>query len=245
MRGAARVGCPAALCLGDLRAGRRGDAGRQPGRDGAERRAGAGSRGARRRYRGGGQGQQTLMLGGAPSRIAIGDPEVADVKVLPASGKRAASVLVYGKKAGTTSCRYGAAPMPRRRSGTCVRPGPGRAGRARREWRGQRGHGRRQGGVVRACRVAAEPSGFRVGGGLGRGRREERGGPVHRRAGRRGPGRGQGGRGAAFRDEAGGHQLRRPQRSLGRHQLDHARWLHRAAGLQQVRAAGLGILAVL
>ena len=42
------------------------------------------------------------MLGGAPSRIAIGDPEVADVKVLPASGKRAASVLVYGKKAGTT-----------------------------------------------------------------------------------------------------------------------------------------------
>ena len=48
------------------------------------------------------KGQQTLMLGGAPSRIAIGDPEVADVKVLPASGKRAASVLVYGKKAGTT-----------------------------------------------------------------------------------------------------------------------------------------------
>ena len=47
-------------------------------------------------------GQQTLMLGGAPSRIAIGDPEVADVKVLPASGKRSASVLVYGKKAGTT-----------------------------------------------------------------------------------------------------------------------------------------------
>ena len=49
------------------------------------------------------KGQQTLMLdGGAPTRIAIGDPDVADVKVLPASGKRAGSVLLYGKKAGTT-----------------------------------------------------------------------------------------------------------------------------------------------
>jgi len=49
------------------------------------------------------KGQQTLLLdGAAPSRIAIGDPDVADVKVLPASGKRAGSILVYGKKAGTT-----------------------------------------------------------------------------------------------------------------------------------------------
>jgi pilus assembly protein CpaC len=49
------------------------------------------------------KGQQTLMLdGGAPTRIAIGDPDVADVKVLPASGKRAGSVLLYGKKPGTT-----------------------------------------------------------------------------------------------------------------------------------------------
>jgi pilus assembly protein CpaC len=49
------------------------------------------------------RGQQSLMLdGGAPSRIAIGDPEVADVKILPASGKRAGSILLYGKKAGTT-----------------------------------------------------------------------------------------------------------------------------------------------
>ncbi len=49
------------------------------------------------------KGQQTLMLdGGAPTRIAIGDPDVADVKVLPASGKRAGSVLIYGKKPGTT-----------------------------------------------------------------------------------------------------------------------------------------------
>ncbi|CAB3734586.1 MULTISPECIES: type II and III secretion system protein family protein [Achromobacter] len=49
------------------------------------------------------RGQQSLMLdGGAPSRIAIGDPEVADVKVLPASGKRAGSILLYGKKAGST-----------------------------------------------------------------------------------------------------------------------------------------------
>lgn len=49
------------------------------------------------------KGQQSLMLdGAAPSRIAIGDPEVADVKILPASGKRAGSLLLYGKKAGTT-----------------------------------------------------------------------------------------------------------------------------------------------
>lgn len=49
------------------------------------------------------KGQQSLMLdGGAPSRIAIGDPDVADVKILAASGKRAGSVLLYGKKAGTT-----------------------------------------------------------------------------------------------------------------------------------------------
>ena len=49
------------------------------------------------------KGQQTLMLDGAPARIAIGDPDVADVKVLSASGKRQASVLLYGKKAGTTT----------------------------------------------------------------------------------------------------------------------------------------------
>ena len=49
------------------------------------------------------KGQQTLMLDGAPARIAIGDPDVADVKVLPATGKRQASVLLYGKKAGTTT----------------------------------------------------------------------------------------------------------------------------------------------
>lgn len=48
------------------------------------------------------RGQQTLMLDGAPARIAIGDPEVADVKVLAASGKRQASLLLYGKKPGTT-----------------------------------------------------------------------------------------------------------------------------------------------
>lgn len=48
------------------------------------------------------KGQQTLMLDGAPARIAIGDPEVADIKVLAASGKRQASLLLYGKKPGTT-----------------------------------------------------------------------------------------------------------------------------------------------
>lgn len=39
------------------------------------------------------KGQQTLMLDGAPARIAIGDPEVADVKVLAASGKRLKGLL--------------------------------------------------------------------------------------------------------------------------------------------------------
>ncbi|WP_454695490.1 type II and III secretion system protein family protein [Achromobacter aegrifaciens] len=49
------------------------------------------------------KGQQSLMLdSGVPTRIAIGDPDVADVKILPASGKRAGSVLLYGKKPGTT-----------------------------------------------------------------------------------------------------------------------------------------------
>ena len=192
------------------------------------------------------KGQQTLMLGGAPSRIAIGDPEVADVKVLPASGKRAASVLVYGKKAGTTQLQVwsGANAAPQvwnvRVSGPVqgVLAGRGVSGGANVDMAGDKavlsGHAESQ--LSHQGSVSAAASA--VGG-------ERRGGPVHRRAGRRGPGRGQGGRGAAFRDEAGGHQLRRPQRSLGRHQFDHARWLHRAAGLQQVRAAGLGILAVL
>ncbi|MFF7055428.1 type II and III secretion system protein family protein [Achromobacter spanius] len=49
------------------------------------------------------KGQQSLMLDGAtPRRIAIGDPEIADVKILPASGKSSGSLLLYGKKAGTT-----------------------------------------------------------------------------------------------------------------------------------------------
>ncbi|TRM52923.1 type II and III secretion system protein family protein [Achromobacter sp. LC458] len=61
------------------------------------------------------KGQQSLMLdGAAPSRIAIGDPEVADVKILPASGKRAGSLLLYGKKAGTTQLQIwtGNSPTP-------------------------------------------------------------------------------------------------------------------------------------
>lgn len=61
------------------------------------------------------KGQQSLMLdGAAPSRIAIGDPEVADVKILPPSGKRAGSLLLYGKKAGTTQLQIwtGSSPTP-------------------------------------------------------------------------------------------------------------------------------------
>lgn len=61
------------------------------------------------------KGQQTLLLdGAAPSRIAIGDPDVADVRILPASGKRAGSLLIYGKKPGTTQLRIwsGASPAP-------------------------------------------------------------------------------------------------------------------------------------
>ncbi|MGE8689350.1 MAG: type II and III secretion system protein family protein [Achromobacter sp.] len=61
------------------------------------------------------KGQQTLLLdGGAPSRIAIGDPDVADVKVLPPAGKRAGSLLIYGKKPGTTQLQIwsGTGPSP-------------------------------------------------------------------------------------------------------------------------------------
>ncbi len=61
------------------------------------------------------KGEQTLLLDGAvPSRLAIGDPEVADVKILPAGGKRAGAILVYGKKAGTTQLQVwsGSDPAP-------------------------------------------------------------------------------------------------------------------------------------
>ncbi len=47
-------------------------------------------------------GQQFLALSGTPTRIAVGDPEVADIRILPAAGGRPASVLLVGKKVGTT-----------------------------------------------------------------------------------------------------------------------------------------------
>ena len=48
--------------------------------------------------------QQTLPLSGAPSRIGIGDPDVADVKVL-AGASGAPAVLIFGKKPGLTQLR--------------------------------------------------------------------------------------------------------------------------------------------
>lgn len=62
------------------------------------------------------KGQQALLLDGAPARIAIGDPDVADVKVLPASGRRPASLLLYGRKPGTTQLQVwtGANATPQR-----------------------------------------------------------------------------------------------------------------------------------
>jgi pilus assembly protein CpaC len=47
-------------------------------------------------------GQYTLTLPASPSRIAIGDPDVADIKVLPPGRNRTAQMLVLGKKAGST-----------------------------------------------------------------------------------------------------------------------------------------------
>jgi len=49
-------------------------------------------------------GQQPLGLGAPPTRIAVADPAVADVKVLSGTGS-AGEVLVVGRKAGTTELR--------------------------------------------------------------------------------------------------------------------------------------------
>ncbi|WP_255592970.1 type II and III secretion system protein family protein [Bordetella sp. BOR01] len=48
------------------------------------------------------KGQQLLPLPGTPTRIAVGDPDVADVKILPAAAGRPAAVMLIGKQAGTT-----------------------------------------------------------------------------------------------------------------------------------------------
>lgn len=48
------------------------------------------------------KGQHLLPLPGTPTRIAVADPDVADVKVLPAAAGRPAAVMLIGKKAGST-----------------------------------------------------------------------------------------------------------------------------------------------
>ncbi|MCD0506041.1 pilus assembly protein N-terminal domain-containing protein [Bordetella petrii] len=48
------------------------------------------------------KGQELLPLPGTPTRIAVADPDVADVKILPAAAGRPAAVMLIGKKAGTT-----------------------------------------------------------------------------------------------------------------------------------------------
>lgn len=48
------------------------------------------------------KGQELLPLQGTPTRIAVADPDVADVKILPAAAGRPAAVMLIGKQAGTT-----------------------------------------------------------------------------------------------------------------------------------------------
>ena len=51
------------------------------------------------------RGQQPLPLSAAPTRVAVGDPEVADVKVLPPGVNRPGEVMLIGRRAGTTEVR--------------------------------------------------------------------------------------------------------------------------------------------
>ncbi|WP_376999017.1 pilus assembly protein N-terminal domain-containing protein, partial [Bordetella pertussis] len=51
------------------------------------------------------KGQQPLRLDAAPSRVAIADPQVADVKVLAPGVGRPGEVLLIGRQAGTTELR--------------------------------------------------------------------------------------------------------------------------------------------
>ncbi|WP_239482812.1 type II and III secretion system protein family protein [Paraburkholderia sp. C35] len=59
--------------------------------------------------------QQTLAAGHTLARVAVGDPNVADVLILKGGGKKRGGVLLIGKSAGTTSVmlweRDGAAPL--------------------------------------------------------------------------------------------------------------------------------------
>src|SRR5690606_25899080 len=45
--------------------------------------------------------QQVLAPGGAPVRVAVGDPSVADVRILAAASGRAPQVLVLGQRPGS------------------------------------------------------------------------------------------------------------------------------------------------
>ncbi|WP_459614880.1 type II and III secretion system protein family protein [Bordetella sp. 2513F-2] len=51
------------------------------------------------------KGQEVLPLSATPTRVAVADPQVADVKVLPPGAGRPGEVLVVGRKAGTTEVR--------------------------------------------------------------------------------------------------------------------------------------------
>ncbi len=51
------------------------------------------------------KGQQPLPLTATPTRVAVGDPEVADVKVLPPGVNRPGEVMLIGRRAGTTEVR--------------------------------------------------------------------------------------------------------------------------------------------
>lgn len=51
------------------------------------------------------KGQEPLRLSASPTRIAIADPEVADVKVLPPGNNRGGEVIIIGRKPGNTELR--------------------------------------------------------------------------------------------------------------------------------------------
>ena len=48
------------------------------------------------------RGEQTLDIAGTPVRVSIGDPGVADVRVLPPASNRGGAVLLLARKPGTT-----------------------------------------------------------------------------------------------------------------------------------------------
>ncbi|MEI2415645.1 pilus assembly protein N-terminal domain-containing protein [Orrella sp. JC864] len=48
------------------------------------------------------RGEQTLDLRGTPVRVSVGDPEVADVRVLPPAANRGGAILLLARKPGMT-----------------------------------------------------------------------------------------------------------------------------------------------